>query len=108
MSSAVSAAIWSIASSSAEEALSSAALAVSQSEGEAELSARLVAGLELLAVGVAWLAERWVGLEDLSMVFIVAVVLVAAAGPAINAVLAFCAALLVHAVLAGQLVVRMP
>ncbi|KRA53659.1 histidine kinase [Pseudoxanthomonas sp. Root65] len=32
----------------------------------------------LLAVGVAWLAERWVGLEDLSMVFIVAVVLVAA------------------------------
>lgn len=32
----------------------------------------------VLAVGVAWLAERWVGLEDLSMVFIVAVVLVAA------------------------------
>ncbi|MCH6482482.1 sensor histidine kinase KdpD [Pseudoxanthomonas sp. LH2527] len=32
----------------------------------------------LLAVGVAWLAESWVGLEDLSMVFIVAVVLVAA------------------------------
>lgn len=31
----------------------------------------------LLAVGVAWLAERWLGLEDLSMVFIVAVVLVA-------------------------------
>ncbi|HUD41058.1 MAG TPA: sensor histidine kinase KdpD [Dokdonella sp.] len=32
----------------------------------------------LLAVGMAWLAERWLGLEDLSMVFIVAVVLVAA------------------------------
>ncbi len=32
----------------------------------------------VLSVGVAWLAERWVGLEDLSMVFIVAVVLVAA------------------------------
>lgn len=30
-----------------------------------------------LAVLVAWLAERWLGLEDLSMVFIVAVVLVA-------------------------------
>jgi two-component system sensor histidine kinase KdpD len=32
----------------------------------------------VLAVGVAGLAERWVGLDDLSMVFIVAVVLVAA------------------------------
>ena len=32
----------------------------------------------LLAIAVAWLAERWVGLEDLSMVFIVAVVVVAA------------------------------
>lgn len=32
----------------------------------------------LLSVGVAWLAERWLGLDDLSMVFIVAVVLVAA------------------------------
>jgi two-component system sensor histidine kinase KdpD len=32
----------------------------------------------LLAAGVAWVAERWLGLEDLSMVFIVAVVLVAA------------------------------
>ncbi len=32
----------------------------------------------LLAVLVAWLAERWVGLDDLSMVFIVAVVVVAA------------------------------
>ncbi|KRA46453.1 sensor histidine kinase KdpD [Pseudoxanthomonas sp. Root630] len=32
----------------------------------------------VLAVGVAALAERWVGLDDLSMVFIVAVVLVAA------------------------------
>lgn len=32
----------------------------------------------LLAVGMAWLAERWLGLEDVSMVFIVAVVLVAA------------------------------
>jgi two-component system sensor histidine kinase KdpD len=31
----------------------------------------------VLSVGVAWLAERWLGLEDLSMVFIVAVVLVA-------------------------------
>ena len=31
----------------------------------------------VLSVGVAWLAERWVGLDDLSMVFIVAVVLVA-------------------------------
>ena len=30
-----------------------------------------------LAVAIAWLAERWVGLDDLSMVFIVAVVLVA-------------------------------
>ncbi|MEO6519804.1 MAG: sensor histidine kinase KdpD [Pseudoxanthomonas sp.] len=32
----------------------------------------------LLAVLVSWLAERWVGLDDLSMVFIVAVVVVAA------------------------------
>ena len=32
----------------------------------------------LLAVLVAWLAERWVALDDLSMVFIVAVVVVAA------------------------------
>lgn len=32
----------------------------------------------LLAVAISWLAERWVGLDDLSMVFIVAVVLVAA------------------------------
>ncbi len=31
----------------------------------------------LMAVGLAWLAEHWVGLDDLSMVFIVAVVLVA-------------------------------
>ncbi len=31
-----------------------------------------------MAVLVAWMAERWVGLDDLSMVFIVAVVLVAA------------------------------
>lgn len=30
------------------------------------------------AVAVGWLAERWVGLDDLSMIFIVAVVLVAA------------------------------
>jgi two-component system sensor histidine kinase KdpD len=29
------------------------------------------------AVAVAWMAERWIGLDDLSMVFIVAVVLVA-------------------------------
>jgi len=36
------------------------------------------AAASVLAVGVAALAERWVGLEDLSMVFIVAVVLVAA------------------------------
>ena len=32
----------------------------------------------VLAVAIAWVAERWVGLDDLSMVFIVAVVLVAA------------------------------
>ncbi|MET0809461.1 MAG: sensor histidine kinase KdpD [Pseudoxanthomonas sp.] len=32
----------------------------------------------LLAVAISWVAERWVGLDDLSMVFIVAVVLVAA------------------------------
>ncbi len=32
----------------------------------------------VLAVLVSWLAERWVGLDDLSMVFIVAVVVVAA------------------------------
>ena len=31
-----------------------------------------------LAVAVSWVAERWVGLDDLSMVFIVAVVVVAA------------------------------
>ena len=35
-----------------------------------------------LACAVAWLAERWVGMADLSMVFIVAVVLVAARAPA--------------------------
>jgi len=38
-----------------------------------------------IACGVAWIAEHWVGMADLSMVFIVAVVLVAArtrAGPA--------------------------
>ena len=32
----------------------------------------------VLAVAISWVAERWVGLDDLSMVFIVAVVLVAA------------------------------
>ncbi|HYM87070.1 MAG TPA: sensor histidine kinase KdpD [Pseudoxanthomonas sp.] len=32
----------------------------------------------VLAVAISWLAERWVGLDDLSMVFIVAVVVVAA------------------------------
>lgn len=31
----------------------------------------------MLAVAVGWLAERWIGIDDLSMVFIVAVVLVA-------------------------------
>ncbi|MBB3275668.1 MULTISPECIES: sensor histidine kinase KdpD [unclassified Pseudoxanthomonas] len=31
----------------------------------------------VLAVGVSWLVERWTGIDDLSMVFIVAVVLVA-------------------------------
>ena len=31
----------------------------------------------MLAVGVSWLIERWTGIDDLSMVFIVAVVLVA-------------------------------
>ncbi len=36
------------------------------------------AAASLLAAGMAWLAERWLGLEDVSMVFIVAVVLVAA------------------------------
>ncbi|SEM20232.1 two-component system, OmpR family, sensor histidine kinase KdpD [Pseudoxanthomonas sp. GM95] len=30
------------------------------------------------AIGLAWLAQRWIGLDDLSMVFIVAVVVVAA------------------------------
>ena len=40
--------------------------------------ATLVIIAALLAVLVAWLAERWVGLDDLSMVFIVAVVVVAA------------------------------
>ncbi|KAF1714619.1 histidine kinase [Pseudoxanthomonas yeongjuensis] len=38
----------------------------------------LVLAATLLAMLVAWLAERWVGLDDLSMVFIVAVVVVAA------------------------------
>ncbi|MET0815715.1 MAG: sensor histidine kinase KdpD [Pseudoxanthomonas sp.] len=38
----------------------------------------LVLAATALAVAIAWLAERWVGLDDLSMVFIVAVVLVAA------------------------------
>lgn len=40
-----------------------------------------------LAVTVAWLARRWVGLDDLSMVFIVAVVLVASRTRMIAAVL---------------------
>ncbi len=40
--------------------------------------AALVLIATLLAVLVAWLAERWVALDDLSMVFIVAVVVVAA------------------------------
>ncbi|HTM71139.1 MAG TPA: DUF4118 domain-containing protein, partial [Luteimonas sp.] len=38
----------------------------------------LAAAAATAATGVAWLAERWVGLDDLSPVFIVAVVLVAA------------------------------
>ena len=38
----------------------------------------LVLMATVLAVAISWLAERWVGLDDLSMVFIVAVVLVAA------------------------------
>ncbi|KAF1708394.1 sensor histidine kinase [Pseudoxanthomonas sacheonensis] len=38
----------------------------------------LVLVATVLAVVVAWLAESWVGLDDLSMVFIVAVVVVAA------------------------------
>lgn len=41
-----------------------------------------------LACAVAWVAERWVGMADLSMVFIVAVVLVAARTRASAAVLA--------------------
>jgi hypothetical protein len=41
-----------------------------------------------LACAVAWLAERWVGMADLSMVFIVAVVLVAARTRASVAVMA--------------------
>lgn len=49
----------------------------------------------VLAVGIAWLAERWVGLDDLSMIFIVAVVLVASrtrmAAAVITAVLCFLA-----------------
>jgi two-component system sensor histidine kinase KdpD len=42
----------------------------------------------LAAIGVAWAAERWLGLGDLSMVFIVAVVLVAARTRMAAAVLA--------------------
>ena len=42
----------------------------------------------LLACVVAWISERWVGMADLSMVFIVAVVLVAARTRASAAVLA--------------------
>jgi len=42
----------------------------------------------LLSIGVAWLAERWMGLEDVSMVFIVAVVLVASRTRMTAAVLA--------------------
>ncbi|MEP6907958.1 MAG: DUF4118 domain-containing protein, partial [Pseudoxanthomonas sp.] len=38
----------------------------------------LVLMATVLAVAISWLSERWVGLDDLSMVFIVAVVLVAA------------------------------
>ena len=49
----------------------------------------------VLAVGLAWLAERWVSLDDLSMIFIVAVVLVAArtrmAAAVVTAVLCFLA-----------------
>ncbi|TWI01894.1 two-component system sensor histidine kinase KdpD [Luteimonas cucumeris] len=41
-----------------------------------------------VAVALAWLAERWVGLEDLSLIFIVAVVLVAARTRMVAAVLA--------------------
>lgn len=48
-----------------------------------------------LAVALAWLSERWVGLDDLSMIFIVAVVLVASrtrmAAAVITAVLCFLA-----------------
>ncbi len=40
------------------------------------------------AVALAWLAERWVGLDDLSLIFIVAVVLVASRTRMVAAVLA--------------------
>ncbi|AVY67839.1 sensor histidine kinase [Xanthomonas translucens] len=47
----------------------------------------------LLAVAVSWIAERWVGIDDLSMVFIVAVVMVAAktrmAAAVLSALLSF-------------------
>ncbi|TAA25755.1 sensor histidine kinase [Pseudoxanthomonas winnipegensis] len=57
------------------------------------------AGFSLLAtvaaVALAWIAQRWVGLDDLSMVFIVAVVVVAArtrmAAAVLSAVLCFLA-----------------
>lgn len=54
--------------------------------GRHDLALTLLATLG--AIGVAWAAERWLGLGDLSMVFIVAVVLVAARTRMAAAVLA--------------------
>ncbi|KAF1700138.1 sensor histidine kinase [Pseudoxanthomonas kaohsiungensis] len=55
----------------------------------------LVLGATAAALGLAWAVERWVGLDDLSMVFIVAVVLVASrtrmAAAALSAALCFLA-----------------
>ena len=57
--------------------------------------AALVLAATVGALGLAWVVERWIGLDDLSMVFIVAVVLVASrtrmAAAALAAVLCFLA-----------------
>ncbi|MEI2415126.1 sensor histidine kinase KdpD [Orrella sp. JC864] len=50
--------------------------------------ALLALGATAASVALAWLAERWMGLQDLSMVFIVAVVLVASRTRMAAAVLA--------------------
>lgn len=48
----------------------------------------LAAAATVLAIGLGWLAERWIGLDDLSLVFIVAVVVVASRTRMAAAVLA--------------------